>query len=626
VRPSTLRAALLLVLGVAAAAWMVPYGLRAGFHSDELNVLWHARRFWAGDVYLPGRPGLLFLALSPVMAFDDPVTVLHASRWATIAASLASLGLVGWLATPRGDAGWDRQLLGPVAVLLLATAGLWGTHSIEVRTDSFTTPLTLAAIAVLWSRTWRPWTVAAGAVLVAAAVLCSQKSAYNTAGLAAAWLIARPALPAPGWGPRARDAGVAVAVGGACLALWFGGMVVVSTEGSGVLTSTVAVAAKTAFGGGVPWDDKVTWLATAVQRAPVLWLAAPVGLLISLFRRDGRVAASALVAAALVGVMPIHRGFFPYYISSIEPLLALPAAEALVSLGAAFAAIKPLGRAAGPLGAAAVGALLLSQLPGQRTAFEQAWVVDSRGQEALAERVHELFPEPVPYLAGINVVPNYPEVVGYLTAQQRTGRRARQRNFLADTLRAEQVRFFARNYMTRDRYLKGPERKLLYLSYPPLAPNLYVHGARLRWDAGSSPGRRSFELLVDGDYTVTVRGAAALPPLRIDGEAVQPGDRLSLTAGMHRAEVGEAQRDGEVWLVLGEGVGPRTDDVVDYSTFPKDRKNSRSRYQRYDNKKASWDLVLLPHAPGRKNAVRNHKRRRAQLERRYAAAALMKRD
>ena len=254
------RVLLLLVLA-AAATWLVAYGLRAAFHSDELNVLWHARRFAIGDIGNPGRPGLLFLALSPILWLSDPAAILLLARATSIGAAIATLGLIAHLGRPDPETP-GASLRAPLAVALAASAGLWATHGIELRTDSFTTPLTLLAIAVLWRARWTRRTAGVAAAVVAAAVLVSQKSAYNTVGLGLAWLAAGPTLDPdrPALRARMRDAVVAIGVGAGLLLGWFVLLSLASNEGAGVLRTTIGTAATTAFGGGVTAAQKATWL------------------------------------------------------------------------------------------------------------------------------------------------------------------------------------------------------------------------------------------------------------------------------------------------------------------------------------------------------------------------------
>lgn len=626
------QAALALVLAVAGV-WLVAYGLRAAFHSDELNVLWHARRFATGNVGNPGRPGLLFLVLSPILWLKDPATILLLGRGASIAAAVATLGLIAWLGRPREGEGAGAMLRAPLAVLLAASAGLWATHGIELRTDSFTTPLTLLAVAVLWRAKWTPRTAALAAAVVASAVLISQKSAYNTVGLGIAWLIAGPTLaPHMSWHKaRMRDGIAAIGVGASLLLLWFLVLSFASSEGAGVLKTTIGTAANTAFSGGITPEQKGRWLQDAVERAPALWLLAVPGVVIAAVRKTRPTLAIGIVGIALVAVFPIHRGFFPYYIASIEPLLALPAAETLLALGALGAWLGGrIGQArigAAVTALALAGGLWWSHADG-RAAIRSGWGVTNQSQLDLQRNVTRIFPEPVPYFAGINLVPAYPEIAGYLTSQNRTAKRKALGNFVSAMLRDAPARFFVRNYMSRQKYLRTGEKQLLYRSYLPVEPNLYVHGARVRWDAGETEGVLPIQLFLDGTYTVVRRGPerASTPVVSVDGQAVVPGDRIALGAGFHDVRVGPSEDGGEYWLALGEELPlevART--PSDYSMFPKDRNSSRSRYQRYDRKRQGYDLVPAPDAGGSKKGRKGHARYHLDMDRTYGPLATAKR-
>ena len=202
--------ALALLVAVSLVAWLFSYAGLAGFHSDELNVLHHVGKFAEGDVRRPGRPGLLWLALTPLMSLGPPAEVLEGARWVSAVAAACSVALLLHLATPGTGpqassmppppAGLsERELwrsMAPLfALLMLGSAGLWVTHSVELRTDSFTTPLTLGALVLLWGRRGSTRRLLAAAALVAVAGLCSQKSLYNAAGLGLAWLVALPPSP-----------------------------------------------------------------------------------------------------------------------------------------------------------------------------------------------------------------------------------------------------------------------------------------------------------------------------------------------------------------------------------------------------------------------------------------------
>jgi len=611
---------------------LLAYGLRAAFHSDELNVLLHVERFARGEFRAPGRPGLLWLALTPLMILDEPTALLKASRVVAVLSVALGLSCIAHLGKPRHEQhSWVERLLPAVAVLLVMTSASFATHAVEVRTDTFTTPLTLLALVILWRRQWTPRTVILAAVVVSAAILCSQKSAYNAIGLALAWSLARPAQPADShpFFNRARDAGVAVAVVVGLVGLWYAALSMLAGTGGDLVSTNFERAASTAFAGTVPFEDKRAWLGQAVHRAPVLYVGGGLGLVIAAVRArtDGRVFASALVALTMYGVMPIHRGFFPYYIASIEPLLALPAALAVLTVANGIAGLLLRARIPRNATVALVTiAVLGGALDHQRPALEQAWNVTNEGQLELAGRVHAMFGKPVPHVAGLNLIPGYPESAGYLTGEARTAKRKKDPIFLATKLKSG-AHFFVRAYMTRDLYLKATEKQLIYRSYLPVSSNLYVHGARARWEPGTTPGHRVAGLFVDGTYTVRFRGVlgAEAPEFRVDEQLLGEGEVVELTKGNHRLSVGPSATAGEVWLLLGDGITPEPPGAhVDYSLFPKDRNGSRSRYQRYDKKRGKYDLAS-PTNPN-KNRIRRHKKRLHDLDARYESKVLVRRE
>ncbi len=666
----TLTRAATILVGAALMTVLGLYSWRAAFHSDELNVLLHASRFAEGDVVHPGRPGLLWLCLAPLIGLGEPIEILRASRivsWLAVCATGVMLALLAWPRDPLAGAneveedsgeavtmsrldsiaGWIPAL----ALLLLFSSGSYTPHSIELRTDTFTTPLSLAVLVVLWrkGRTGLGPVVAA-AVLVAAAALISQKSLYNGVGLALAWLLASPSADPkrPGASGRVRDAAVSIGCVATLVGLWYLGLSIASGGGGSVVTTNFQGARNTAFGSGVPWDDKATWLWEAVHRAPLLYLSAVPGLVVALVRRakDGRILASALVGATLLGTIFIHRGFFPYYIASIEPFLALPAAWGLGgslvllwtgALGArlprSVATILCVGILGGCLawgiGGYGGGKTTRTQYAwGAWPRLTAAWEVTNEWQMQLLEGLRRFVPESSPYVAGIGVVPGYREVAGYLTGDNRRAQRRQDKLFIKTKMQQERARFFIRTYMTRKKYLRTAEKRLLYTSYLPVHPNLYLHGARVVWDAGSTPGRRTVDLLVDGTYTLRFRtGRAGVESsVLVDGKPASEGENLQLLTGRHEVEVGATSSRGELWLLLGKDVPPPPKHHADFSLFPKDRKRSRTRYQRYDTKKHGYDLISPPSTERYKKRLKRHRRALQREEKELRKFARIRRD
>ena len=137
----TFRLVRFLVIG-AVVGFLVAAGALGAFHCDEANVVRHVTRFADGDWGRPGRPGFLWLLLSPSLLFDSPVASVLAMRAAAVGASLGTLALV-WRIVQDDDPD-DR--IGPLlAVALLGASMSWQAHSFEVRTDTFVVPMTLLA-------------------------------------------------------------------------------------------------------------------------------------------------------------------------------------------------------------------------------------------------------------------------------------------------------------------------------------------------------------------------------------------------------------------------------------------------------------------------------------------------
>ena len=657
--------ALALLVAASLAAWLFSYADLAGFHSDELNVLHHVGKFAEGDVRRPGRPGLLWLALTPLMSLGSPAAILEGARLVSAAAAACSVALLLHLGTPgtgprsnsaiQSPAGRSGRnfwrLLAPIfALLMLGSAGLWVTHSVELRTDSFTTPLTLGVLVLLWGRHGSIRRLLAAAVLVAAAGLCSQKSLYNAAGLGLAWLVALPSSPlgSTNWRWRIRHAAIGLGLCAALVVLWYVGLSLVGGSEANVVSSNLKTATRTAFGGDISWDEKTAWLTEAVQRSPLLYLGALAGVPAMLLRRseDGRPLASFCVAAVMLGVIFVHRGFFPYYISSVEPFLALPAAWGLLSLpwglvsvatrisesqlmivsakllglcaAVALMATSYLGPARSPWLDDLSGTSVLDW--GAASGVEQASLVTNEAQLALAQNM-ELAAGPageegvrdadgqVRYLAGIAVAPGYKEVTGYLTGVTRQRRRRTDPNFIATALRDNEVPLFVRTYMSRDRYLRPKERSVLYGNYLPVRPSIYLHGSRSRWSAGTGRATRAFDVFITGDYRLLLRSGGTPAFVEVDGKPIENGESVSLQAGRHSLSIGSAEQGGELWLLLDTGVEPEPPGQhVDLSVFPKDRKASRSRYQRYDSRKQGFDLLSPPGTTRHKQRIARHRR------------------
>jgi hypothetical protein len=572
-----------------AAVPLIIGASRAALHCDEINVLRHVTYFAAGDFGHSSRPGLLWFLLLPLSLLSDPVAILLGGRVLSVLASLGTLLLLGKLALGEGDdprAPWRAA----AAVLLLGTCMNWQGHSFELRTDTFVVPLgLLLLLRLLRPEIGRRDAVIAGALLAAMA-LCSQKSVYNAGGTLLAVLVWDGVQGRWPGRARLRQAVVSALVAAVLIGLWYGAMSVLTERGATYVGANLKSAAHTAWNARPPTREQLRTMADSVALGPHFWLAAPVGLLLALPRRwsSPRTLAAGVVGIVLLSTITVHRGFFMYFVASMEPYFALAAGHLVAIPCAALA--RRWGGWSGlvPLG---VGLAL-----GAGTVMEKAppvWATSMAPHLRYLRAVVELFPEPVPYWDMLGTVPGYEEVSFFGTAPSREAFRSRRgKNPFIQLARERKPHFFVREYMSRDRYLKPAERSWIWRHYLPMRPNIYVAGGRIRVTEGS----HDVEFLIPGTYTVWFRGGWQ-GAATVDGVPVEPRAIIELPAGPHRLSAQVTAGSGELWLVLGRDRVPESQDdagIRDYSMFPL---LDRARFQQYDGAKKEGDLLTPPEDP-----------------------------
>lgn len=564
------------------ALLIVPGALLASFHCDEANVFRHVSQFARGDFADPGRPGLLWLLLTPSLMLDSPAASALAMRLAALGASAATLWLV-WQLTLRAA---DAASAG-AAVLLLATSMSWQAHSFEVRTDTFVLPLTLAVMLLLWQSRTRLGAAVLIGLLIAAAGLVSQKSIYNAAAIGMGWvvLVALRQMPRR-FGVPLVASGVALA----CVAAWYG-FLVQQGEGSDVVGTNLQRAASNAFDDPRSLKTNLRAWGQAARRAPVLYVALIPGVWLAWTRRrsNGQLLAVAAASLVMASTVFVHRGFFLYFIASFEPYLAVIAGAGLV----AGVRRLPGGRR---IRLAVVVVLVSIALGASAPAYRDMLEASNAAQLRLMREIQDAFPQPTPFWDGIGLVPGYPETTLFLTGTTRERLRAqRGPAALVQLARERKPLFFVRDYMTRERYLEPAERLWLWTHYVPYRSNLYLRGGRVRVRAGE---RRSatVEVVEAGTYTVHFWGGWS-GAASVNGRSVRHGEEIDLLAG-EATLVAEAKRGGgQLWLILGGARVPYAetiDSVVDQSLYPT---LSRKRFQHYDKPGRDADLLTQASDP-----------------------------
>lgn len=593
--------AVVCLLGLAAYA---PLAWRAAGHCDEYNLLRHVTDFRYGDFAEPGRPGLIFFALVPLLWLGSPEAAFLGGRIVALAAATATSLLAGSLAGRIGPRG-----AGAAAAGALLVGGNWLAHAVELRTDSFATPLALLALASLVDR---PTDVRRGAwvgLVFGVACCVSQKSVYPLAAFhaaaAAAWA-ARPAGTRRAALPGTLAFLVTADLVAAAMVLgWYGFMATISGLGLEFVRQNLGAAAGTAFSEGGGLDARYGALAKAARLGPLTYGLAALAAIPLLLRPPAppggpasaaglppraRVAAVVAFPLAMLSTIAFHRGFFMYYIAHFEPFLAVVA-------GVGAAALARRSRAAGML----LGGVALALV----AAITAPWygtyrAVHNGYQRAIMRTAHALYPEPVPYADGIGMVPGYKMVGFFNTALNRSWQREEDGGGLVAAWRGAPALFYVYEYMSRERYLTPAERAFVRSHYLPYSDNVLLHGGRVEVPAGGA-AEAVVETLAAGAYTVVFR-APFQGWATLDGAPVADGEVVELSRGAHR--LGGRQvpgsEAGEVWVLHGRDRRPAVK-ATHWSGFPP---LGRHRYQSYGR---GADLATAPENRGLDRRLRERK-------------------
>ncbi len=562
------------ILALAVVLVLLPLALRAAYHCDELNLMRHVALFARGDLDVPGRPGLLWFPLIPLLWLGDPAAILLGGRLVVVAVAALSAALLLRLCARGGGAAGAAA-----ALALLVLSPNWLAHAFEIRTDAFVLPLEIGLLLLLLRPRPSPRSWWLGGLMLGAALLFSQKTAYFAVALQGAVLVhaaasrRRGALRGAVWTLAALDAlALALVVGYYALMAWASG------GGMGFVDENLSAAAATAFGES-SLDRKLGKLWGQVTDAPVLYLAAVLGLGAAAWRPTRRpvVTAVAALALALQATVLVHRGYFHYYVAYLEPMVVPLAAVTT-------AALWPARRSA-RVAVLAVALAAAAWVSGPR--YRTMLRVHNGPQLAVIRTVTEAFDGPVVVFDGIGFFPGWPQPGPFLTKGGRDAYRARYPDDgLIRLWREPPALVYVYDYMTRRKYLTRAERAYVDEHYVPYRPNVRLLGYR-----GVVPPRRgaAAEILVGGDYTAWFAGGWS-GTVRVGTTEVTHGATVDLEPGVHPLVVDDLVGGGELWLLVGAGRRPE-EAPRDLSMFPL---LSRERYQRY---RRDGDLHTPPHDP-----------------------------
>jgi hypothetical protein len=160
------------------------------------------------------------------------------------------------------------------------------------------------------------------------------------------------------------------------------------------------------------------------------------------------------------------------------------------------------------------------------------------GQRELHAAIHEIFPQPVPYLDGISSVPSFPWTGIFMTSWGMQSYESSNHAIFSDRIASAKPVFVVAESKLLTQALEtgtNPENANYLLRLEDLAAfhDNYIHHWGPIWIAGKNLGdasssSRNFMVRIDGAYTFESDGSG-----KIDGVLVSPGNVINLTSGVH---------------------------------------------------------------------------------------------
>ena len=265
------------------------------------------------------------------------------------------------------------------------------------------------------------------------------------------------------------------------------------------------------------WGYMLIWALFGLVPAILLASALIIGVLQSARRNAALVC---LLLAAPVLSLVFYRNAFPYFF----PFIMAPAfvAVALVSERLTSNAIRK--------------AIITLMFVGLMSQFSTLVARDQSAQRAVIATVHQIFPEPVPYIDRNSIIPSFPSVGFFMSSWGLESVKTSGRPVLGPVIAGMHPPLLIVNSpaiaKALDPALEYPAPRLLLDDERALRENYIEHWGPI-WVAGralTANGRKvQFKLAIPGRYTIECAGL----PVMLDNAALRCGSVVELSASDH---------------------------------------------------------------------------------------------
>lgn len=495
---------------LGAKLWLIS---RININWDEFNFLSHVFESTRGELKLLLQGAFVHLFRWLPMLDGDEVDLVLAGRF-VMWALLALTAFLVW----RLACTWVSKPIALTAVVCYLSTLPMLLHGASFRYDSLIVPLIVASAWLVTRADTKPRAMHIAALLFGVAGVLSIKSLLFAPMLAALVVVRLPDAPSR---PVMVTAIQLVKFGAlamitAALLLWLHSLTLAHDS---LAADGYARTALTTMVLDVPFLPRGPVFGEMWQADAVIWLLLAAGFVLAALQARYR---SACVLLLALSPLLFYRNAWPYfYVVMLAPACVFAAIAA--ESAARFLSSRSQARAA-----ALVVATFSLAFAG-RGLSHAAYLRDDQQQiqRAVVAAVHDVFPDPVPYIDHSGMIASFPKANFFMSTWGVTRYQEGGRGFMDEAIARSQPRFLLLNHWRLEWRGRGAEillprdREVLDRYYLPYWGPIYVAGAA--FDLTTRPEMVA-ALPFAGSYRLESPG-----PVVIDGVMRQPGDVIEFS-------------------------------------------------------------------------------------------------